>query len=60
MQTSERERELHTAAFHAWITLGEILAKRRPTREELESVYALLTAALKRYRAPPKCQSRNS
>jgi len=51
-----QEQELHLAAFHAWFTLGEILSARksgrRVTTEEIEGVYALLSAALKRYDPP--------
>ena len=51
----ERERLLVDAAFHAWVTLGELLAEATLTpeeRDEVQGQYTALTAALKGYDPP--------
>ncbi len=46
----DRESALVDAAFHAWITLGELLANRAAvTRAEITDSHAMLHEALRAY-----------
>ena len=48
----DKTQALVSAAFHAWITLGDLGEGHQISREELASVYAALTEALKAFPPP--------
>lgn len=48
----DKTKALEDAAFHAWLTLGELLTnKKSVTRAELKAAYGALEEALAAFRA---------
>lgn len=48
----DQTRALLDAAFHAWITLGDLREGHEVSREELDNIYEALTIALGPFRPP--------
>ncbi len=48
----DKTQALVSAAFHAWITLGDLRAGHPVSPEELARVYAALTDALQAFPPP--------
>ncbi len=56
----DKTQALVSAAFHAWITLGDLREGHAVSREELTAVYVALTAALQAFPPPPDAPTRRS
>ena len=56
----DKTQALVSAAFHAWITLGDLGEGHQISREELASVYAALTEALQAFPPPPDVPTHRS